>query len=1049
MKLRVVASPGDVTKMANTGHRMSASDGEAAAKLLDAQGYPEKAPINARERGSACPFHEEPGAVGRGKQPNFYLNKRSGLFTCFSASCGEKGNLRALERLFGIDVEDDWVTEVTSREVQLQAFEMDLTTSLRRPFYEHGLTDQTIERFRLGYDRTKGRYIIPYLVGRRPRYFRYYKPQGDPKWKYTWEEGAEAGLFNAHDAMGDSEGLVVVTESEQKAMLLVQMGYAAVGVPGASIWRQEWVSLFTHARKIVVLFDNDSLEHHNYDRPAEGKRCQKCAGAGLSHCIGHNPGQDAALARVEQLGWRARNAVLPLPLGAPKTDVNDYVMRDGASVDDLRALITGKPADNYRVRNFAEIEQDPPEQAAMLVGHGVLPVAGRLLVAGSPKAGKAGLTTTPVLTPMGWRTMGDLEVGDAVIGSDGRPTEVIAVHPQGESDVFRVTMSDGSSTCCTAQHLWAIQSHDDRIARRGYRVVETADVAQILAADHRRHTYIPIVEPVQYSPIDLPLDPYALGLLLGDGYLAGRSTPSFVKPDLELHEALRAIPGVALTTVNAEQGAVLLVRETPTGPNPVADIARGLQLSGCRSWEKAIPPLYLHAAIDQRLALLQGLLDTDGWVEHNDTGNTSSHYGTSSPTLKDQVVELVESLGGVARVQYKSAPKFQDGGVGRPAWSIGVRLPQHLEPFRLTRKLEAWRAGRSTKHLPPVRRIVSVEPAGRADAVCITVANPDGLYVTERHIVTHNSILIENLALSLTAGMPFLKRFEIDHPTRTLLLDRELSKRSLFERLSALYEAQPGMRAGRENLLIDHDNLIRLDQPNAKETLARLIATNGAEVCILDTAYKFFTGDVEKSSTLMQAFGVLDAVIAETGCAFVLTHHRRKTSNEKGRQQTGEADPDSVAGSFLWTGWPNATILLNFLQRSVENPFNVVASFTAFRDDAPPEPLALYRSRESIAYSAIEEYQSDQEVALPTQRQQISTRAIADMLLEACPITEEHFLHAAAARFGPEAIVRPYYLDALASGDFVKSGRPPIIRFRFDREESSWEEEHNIQERLM
>ena len=198
------------------------------------------------------------------------------------------------------------------------------------------------------------------------------------------------------------------------------------------------------------------------------------------------------------------------------------------------------------------------------------------------------------------------------------------------------------------------------------------------------------------------------------------------------------------------------------------------------------------------------------------------------------------------------------------------------------------------------------------------------------------SLLINNLALSLASGLPpagwsKFRGFAVDHATRTLLLDRELSKHALFRRLSTFTESVPAFRAAEENLLIDHDHLLRLDQPNAYDTLKQLIEQNGAEVCILDTAYKFFGGDVESSSTLMKAFGVLDRLIHETGCAFVLTHHMRKSAGTaQGKQMVDYADPDSVVGSFLWTGWPNATILLNFLNRSVENPFNSVATFTAF-----------------------------------------------------------------------------------------------------------------------
>jgi hypothetical protein len=332
------------------------------------------------------------------------------------------------------------------------------------------------------------------------------------------------------------------------------------------------------------------------------------------------------------------------------------------------------------------------------------------------------------------------------------------------------------------------------------------------------------------------------------------------------------------------------------------------------------------------------------------------------------------------------------------------------------------------------------------------------------------SIFVDNLALSLSAGVSFLDRFPINSlgqdgfdpeavrhgGVRTLLLDRELSKYSLFTRLHELIEKRPAYGAAMENLLIDHDHLLRLDHEGAYDVLAQLVEQNGAEVVILDTAYKFLA-DMESSKSLMKAFEVLDKVIHNTGVSIVMTHHMKKSQGGKAKENNDIADPDSVAGSFLWTGWPNATILLNFLNRSVENPFNSIATFTAFRDHAAPEPLALYRDRTSIAYSAITPYSHDeyyQEAERSNEKwSRPSAESLEQMLLEACPTTEDDFLNMAAARYGVSvATVRPHYIDALSRGSFEKTnGRPPILRFKYDKEKdaTSWEQEHGLAERSL
>jgi hypothetical protein len=1031
-------------------HRASASEGEAARRLLEEQGYPVKRTAN-KQFETRCPFHEGPGAIEAKKSTNFYVHAETSVYTCHSAACGERGNLQTLERYFGVGQDDSWSTQFRSREEQLREFERCLTQSLRTPFYQHGLTDPIIERFRLGWDQVKQRYVIPYLEGRRPRFFRFYQPDTgqpdyDARWKYTWEEGAQATLFNAQDAIGDKAGRVFLCEGELKAMLLVQLGYAAVAVPGAGQWKDEFQAAFTHARHIFICYDNDNPEHHIYDKPDQP--CRRCTGKGFDRCIGHNPGQEAALARLEQLGWRAKNVVLPLPAGdVRKTDINDFFMRDGQTNADFAELATGKRATPFKVQTLADITAAPPEEAVFLIEQGILPKAGRLLVAGKPKIGKAQPLSTPVLTPDGWSRIGALRPGDQVIGADGTPAKVTHIHPQGRMAIFRVGMSDGSSTECTEQHLWTIQSHNDRSKGRPGRTINTALVAQMLAEGRLRDTHVPMVAPVQYSPAaELPLDPYGLGILIGSGSLTG-STPAITSPQLQ--DALAdAFPQLRVSVIR--NGTMTLARKGETRTNPLTAQLRDLGLWGLRGWEKFIPRGYLTASVQDRLAILHGLMDSSGWVQLNTIGNTSAMLATGSHALKNDLVELLESLGGIARVHYKPEPKHQNG-VGRPSWTVGVRLPQDMEPFSLPDKLTTWRSGRTSKNTAPLRRIVSIDYVREDEAQCITIDRPDGLYVTERFIVTHNSIFVDNLALSLSAGIPFLNRFKVDHPTRTLLLDRELSKWSLFTRLNQLIDDRPGYKAAAENLLIDHDHLLRLDQPNALDTLMQLVDQNGAEVVILDTAYKFFGGDVESSSTLMKAFEVLDKVLHELGCSFVLTHHLKKGQGGKAKENTDTPDPDAVAGSFLWTGWPNATILLNYLNRSVEDPFNATATFTAFRDHAAPEPLALYRTRQSISYSAIQDYSHEDfpSPRAPMESVKPSTESIALLLLEMCPTTEDDFLHVASARFGVSInTLKPYYLDAVSSGHFEKSnGRPPIVKYKYADQPESWEKEHGLPER--
>jgi len=142
-----------------------------------------------------------------------------------------------------------------------------------------------------------------------------------------------------------------------------------------------------------------------------------------------------------------------------------------------------------------------------------------------------------------------------------------------------------------------------------------------------------MVQPVRYLPGSaLGLDPYALGLLLGDGSFRG-GTPRFTKPEPQLHAALRdALPGNALTVIgDPDDGQLSLPARA--GPNPLTAALRDLGLWGVLSQDKFVPSAYLLASPEDRLALVQGLLDTDGWTRRNDHGNTAAYFATSSGRL--------------------------------------------------------------------------------------------------------------------------------------------------------------------------------------------------------------------------------------------------------------------------------------------------------------------------------------------------------------------------------------------------------------------------------
>ncbi|HZP96729.1 MAG TPA: PhoH family protein [Candidatus Limnocylindria bacterium] len=367
----------------------------------------------------------------------------------------------------------------------------------------------------------------------------------------------------------------------------------------------------------------------------------------------------------------------------------------------------------------------PPERFARATERGEIEVAPLAFM-----RGRAQPISSAVLTPIGFRQIGGLRVGDDVIGSDGMPTKVLGVYPQGRKPIYRVKTQDGASTLCCGEHLWAVATAEDRRRGKPFRVLETREMLGRLRAAHRRRYELPLVSaPVQLASRDVPMDPYALGLLLGDGCRTTATTPSFTTADPE--------PVVALGAPEGHRGGVIVA-------NPVTAVLRELGLAGARSNTKFVPGLYLYNSAEVRLAVLQGLLDTDGGPVSQIGRTCRIRYTTASEQLKDDVVFLVRSLGGVAYWRRRPAAGRTPGRArGRDvvyptdAFLLDIRIPNGVAPFRLARKLAAYQAMGGGR---PMRFIDSIERAGEDETVCIKVGANDSLYVTDDFLVTHNTL---------------------------------------------------------------------------------------------------------------------------------------------------------------------------------------------------------------------------------------------------------------------------------------------------------------------
>lgn len=412
---------------------------------------------------------------------------------------------------------------------------------------------------------------------------------------------------------------------------------------------------------------------------------------------------------------------------------------------------------------------------------------------------------TLILTPSGWVKAVDISVGDQVISVDGSATEIVGVFPQPPQDLWQLHFSDKTSLVSSEDHLWAVETawdrnggaqadardrrgigprrHSDHFARRhrNRKVVTTREIVSALQAGRWKRGgrwSIPTVAPVQLDAHPVPIDPYLIGLLLGDGTLATHGI-QFTTTDPEiLDAAAKALPSGVYVRPMGTRDQQYSFSAAPGLPNRLMRAISALGLLGHRSWEKFIPQCYLWNTANVRLAVLQGLMDTDGTVLRH---SNSVSFSTTSPKLADDVVFVVQSLGGtVTRTsRYTKYPYKGEIKTGRLSYHLTVRLPNSTAPFRLTRKLEIVRA--KSKRNVPRRHIVSADPAGNGPGVCFRVAHHSGLFVVQDFIVTHNSwaalgCTLRHAQLHEQAGFPlpvpwFWFRDSFPNHARNLLED--------------------------------------------------------------------------------------------------------------------------------------------------------------------------------------------------------------------------------------------------------------------------------------
>lgn len=371
--------------------------------------------------------------------------------------------------------------------------------------------------------------------------------------------------------------------------------------------------------------------------------------------------------------------------------------------------------------------------------HAIRTNADFVVLAGPTGSGKAQPLDSQVLTIDGWKKMGDIELGDKLVSPlNGEMSVVTGIYPQGVKPIYRVTTYDGRSTKCCLEHLWRFYT-DKQVerTRKGCLssfYVKTAGEIKDEYIDKGKNVYLPVALPYLGEKKNLPIDPYVLGVWLGDGCCHSQS---FVISGDE-KDVIEKVAHRLSTTYKfhgSNNYSNLFYNNAIVG-----DVKRKLKEFGLDTYSRLrfIPNIYLHASVEQRMELLLGLMDSDGYVDWKNR----FLFSTTSPRLKENFVELCRSLGYVVSCSKEKRTKYKSG----ECWKITIQTNDIV--FSSSKHLGKYcsnlrnNKSKNREYRHDFIRIKSIEYVGDMEAQCIMVSNRDHLYVTDDYLVTHNTFAL-------------------------------------------------------------------------------------------------------------------------------------------------------------------------------------------------------------------------------------------------------------------------------------------------------------------
>lgn len=361
--------------------------------------------------------------------------------------------------------------------------------------------------------------------------------------------------------------------------------------------------------------------------------------------------------------------------------------------------------------------------------------------------GKMLRESEPVLTPTGWVKIGELGIDDEICTIDGEVQKVTEVFRHKNRKMYRIIFTDDTEVIACEDHQWEVSTTVKKYRKQSGIIKTTKELYREELHLTTTQTeigntkyFIPVVNSVKFNKQKVLIDPYLLGLLLGDGGLSSR-TIVLTNSDEEIVDYVKQTVVEYGLTVKKYSDISYGITGSKGRTNLLTTHLENLGLWGLKSEGKFIPDQYLFNTENVRIAILQGLMDTDGYIR---TADGTVQFSTVSERLKNDVKFIINSLGGTCKENIKLSKYTHNGEIrcGQRCFNLIINLPERITPCRLKRKLACMKQNR--KYLP-YRGVKKVEYFGREDGVCISVSDPSKLYIIHDFIVTHNTKIVLDL----------------------------------------------------------------------------------------------------------------------------------------------------------------------------------------------------------------------------------------------------------------------------------------------------------------